>query len=100
MTELWHGLPFALDRNGTLPREDTSDWRARWGMRCHRCDGLMMVEQYGDPSEPGGTARFEAFHCMLCGEILDAVILHNRGHETTSRSRDKRREPRVPRALA
>ena len=42
-------------------------------MKCNRCNGSMIYEKfYGD----GGT--FFGWRCVVCGEIIDQVILKNR----------------------
>ena len=41
--------------------------------RCPRCSGLMVDEWCQDLSD------YRAQRCVQCGEIVDPVILHNRG---------------------
>ncbi|NOT23529.1 MAG: hypothetical protein HOP22_12510 [Nitrospiraceae bacterium] len=41
--------------------------------RCPRCSGLMVAEWYEDLSD------YTAQRCVQCGEIVDPVILRNRG---------------------
>ncbi len=42
-------------------------------MRCHRCKGMMVYEKfYGD------CEFFYGWRCVVCGEIIDQVILENR----------------------
>ena len=42
-------------------------------MRCHRCNGIMIYEKfYGD------CEHFFGWRCVVCGEIVDQVILENR----------------------
>ncbi len=41
--------------------------------RCSRCGGLMVDEWCED------LAEYIAQRCVQCGEIVDPVILHNRG---------------------
>ena len=41
--------------------------------RCPRCSGLMVAEWCEDLS------NYTAQRCVQCGEIVDPVILHNRG---------------------
>jgi len=42
-------------------------------MRCHRCSGIMIYEKfYGD------CEHFFGWRCVVCGEIIDQVILENR----------------------
>lgn len=41
--------------------------------RCPRCGGLMVAEWCEDLSD------YTAQRCVQCGEVIDPVILHNRG---------------------
>ncbi|THI90984.1 MAG: hypothetical protein CAF41_002550 [Nitrospira sp. CG24A] len=41
--------------------------------RCPRCSGLMVDEWSQDLSD------YRAQRCVQCGEMIDPVILHNRG---------------------
>ena len=41
--------------------------------RCPRCSGLMVDEWRQDLSD------YRAQRCVQCGEMIDPVILHNRG---------------------
>jgi len=43
-------------------------------MRCHRCKGIMSYEIFYGPHE-----HFWGWRCLRCGEIIDPVILENRG---------------------
>ena len=42
-------------------------------MKCHRCNGYMVYEQFD--SEEG---EFVGWRCIVCGDIVDEVILRNR----------------------
>ena len=42
-------------------------------MICHRCGGRMITEKFYDLS-----SIFYGWHCVICGEILDPVILLHR----------------------
>lgn len=44
-------------------------------MNCRRCNGLMYRIDLLDKQ---GRAYITAWVCMMCGEILDPVILRNR----------------------
>lgn len=48
-------------------------------MTCERCDGLMVGEWFCDLQETGDDICVEGYRCLLCGELVDAVILKNRG---------------------
>ncbi len=51
-------------------------------MACHRCGGLMLVEQYDDLHDYTGQAEFAGWRCVNCGAVLDPVIATNR-HKTS-----------------
>jgi hypothetical protein len=42
-------------------------------MCCHRCGGRMIFEKYYDVN-----SIFYGWHCVMCGEIIDPVILLHR----------------------
>jgi hypothetical protein len=43
-------------------------------MRCHRCGSIMVYEKYYGIEE-----QFFAWRCICCGDIIDQIILENRG---------------------
>ena len=43
-------------------------------MKCPRCQGAMAFEKFYGPHE-----YFFGWRCVNCGEIVDQVILDNRG---------------------
>lgn len=43
------------------------------GMNCRRCGGRMIFEKFYDVN-----SVFFGWHCVICGDILDAVILLHR----------------------
>jgi hypothetical protein len=45
----------------------------KMGMTCRRCGGRMIFEKFYDVNNV-----FFGWHCVICGEILDAVILLHR----------------------
>ncbi len=47
-------------------------------MNCPRCHGLMAVDWFHDIQDDTGQNYFKAWRCMVCGEVLDPVILRNR----------------------
>lgn len=47
-------------------------------MQCPRCRGLMIGERFCDLYEDIEKKCFEGWRCILCGEILDPMILMNR----------------------
>lgn len=54
-------------------------------MNCSRCHGLLCFSDLRD--EDGGlvTEGGPAFRCILCGELIDSVILMNRARRATER---------------
>jgi hypothetical protein len=42
-------------------------------MKCDRCSSLMVEETYYDQGD-----RCTGLRCLLCGEVVDPVILKNR----------------------
>lgn len=47
---------------------------------CKRCGGLMVRECYEDLWVDQGPSCFDAWRCVQCGNVLDAVIERNRLH--------------------
>ena len=48
-------------------------------MRCARCDGLMVREQFDDSGERGSSDHEDAgWRCINCGAIVDSVIAASR----------------------
>jgi len=46
---------------------------------CDRCGGFMVNDSYLDLLNTDGESNFAAKRCVLCGEVVDPVILRNRG---------------------
>ena len=42
-------------------------------VKCHRCGSVMVYERFY-----GHDGRFWGWRCIICGEIVDEVILENR----------------------
>jgi hypothetical protein len=47
-------------------------------MTCPRCRGLMIGDLFEDIKDDTGRNGFLGWRCVLCGEILDPVIVTNR----------------------
>jgi len=45
-------------------------------MKCHRCGSVMVCERFYGPD-----GNFLGWRCIMCGEIVDQVILENRQTE-------------------
>jgi hypothetical protein len=49
-------------------------------MKCYRCNGTMVYEVfYGEDGE------FAGWRCVLCGEIVDNVIVKNRNRTASKK---------------
>ena len=46
---------------------------------CSRCGGLMVSDFCTDLLNSTGELEFAAKRCVQCGEVVDPVILRNRG---------------------
>ncbi len=53
-------------------------------MECPRCSGLMVVDRFQDLLDDTGKIDFYGLRCLICGEILDPMILTHRGVLETS----------------
>ena len=42
-------------------------------VKCHRCMGAMVYDKFY-----GSQEQFWGWKCLICGEIVDPVILENR----------------------
>jgi len=47
-------------------------------MTCLRCEGLMVIDRFDDLQDDTGQNYFQAWHCLVCGEVIDPVIILNR----------------------
>ncbi|MGH9429120.1 MAG: hypothetical protein ACRD2L_22790 [Terriglobia bacterium] len=45
-------------------------------MTCHRCEGFMVQDDYFQLVE--SERRLAAWRCVLCGDVVDPVIVANR----------------------
>ncbi len=45
---------------------------------CPRCSGSMARESFLDLRDDTGAFCFDGWRCMVCGEIIDPLILANR----------------------
>ena len=53
--------------------------KKRSGLRCHRCDGLMLPVRLYDQMLGFGPMDCWGWRCVICGELVDPLILQNRG---------------------
>jgi hypothetical protein len=47
-------------------------------MGCPRCHNLMIEETFVDWETSPSVSSFTGWRCVICGEILDPIILQNR----------------------
>lgn len=47
---------------------------------CPRCGGMMVIEHLQEVRDDRGESS-DGLKCVLCGELLDRVILENRSRE-------------------
>jgi hypothetical protein len=58
---------------------DTSSPAPQAGkVTCARCGGLLLTQHYIDLLDDTGQIDITAWHCRVCGEVIDPVILKNR----------------------
>ncbi len=57
----------------TVERIDKGNNKLNKAVTCQRCGGKMMFEKFYDVNN-----IFFGWHCVMCGEILDPVILLHR----------------------
>ena len=57
---------------------DTSPSSAPQAGTCARCGGLLLTQHYMDLLDDTGQIDITAWHCTICGEVIDPVILKNR----------------------
>ncbi len=56
-------------------------------MRCHRCGSVMVYERFYYSHE-----HFSGWRCILCGEIIDQVILENRQADISNQNMGRTRQ--------
>lgn len=67
------GTALAVTQQQSIEAETRSRARVHSTDRCPRCSGLMVAEWCEDLSD------YRAQRCVQCGEVIDPVILSNRG---------------------
>ena len=65
--------------------------KAKSEMHCQRCDGRMAFEKFY-----GENNSFSGWRCVICGDILDPVILLHRLSQDASVSIPEREEEIMP----
>ena len=69
-------------------------------MTCERCHGLMVREQICDLEGRSSSLCMDGYRCLLCGDLVDALILENRKRSTASVEPILVTSPRMPRLVA
>ncbi|THJ21057.1 MAG: hypothetical protein CAF44_010185 [Nitrospira sp. CG24D] len=69
-------------------------------MTCERCNGLMVREQICDLQGRSNSLCVDGYRCLLCGDLVDALILENRRRTTASAELFLLTSPRMPRLVA
>ena len=67
------GTALAVTQQQSIEAATRSWARIHSADRCPRCSGLMVAEWCEDLSD------YRAQRCLQCGEVIDPVILRNRG---------------------
>jgi hypothetical protein len=60
-------------REGEVMVDYNTSSKKKNGIHCQRCHGLMGVEKFY-----GQHTSYFGWHCFICGDILDPVILLHR----------------------
>jgi len=55
-------------------------------MECPRCAGLMMSYALAELSHFAQPGEVNCWRCLICGEILDPVIIANRQSRPSTRA--------------
>ncbi len=67
-------------------------------MKCPKCKGWMVQEEFRDIY--ADFIRFDGWRCLLCGQIIDAMILHNRANPQKPDMGGNRRLKLLEKAIA
>jgi hypothetical protein len=66
-------MQIQISRGCQMINRNESSGLKKKELRCQRCGGRMLVEKFYDVNNV-----FFGWHCVICGEILDPVILLHR----------------------
>jgi hypothetical protein len=69
-------------------------------MTCERCNGLMVSERIRDLQGMNSDLCATGYRCLLCGDLVDRVILDNRSRSTDAVEPMALRGPRMQRLVA
>lgn len=68
-------------------------------MTCERCNGLMVQEQICDLQGRSSSLCVASYRCLLCGDLVDALILEHRKRSTALAEPLQLTSPRMPRLV-
>ena len=69
-------------------------------MTCDRCNGLMVSERIYDFQGMSVDLCVDGYRCLICGNLVDSVILENRSRSTDAVGSLAWTSPRPPRLVA
>lgn len=67
-------------------------------MTCERCEGLMVSERISDMQGMSSDLCANGYRCLLCGNLVDELILENRQRFAGTTGTLMMANPRMPRA--
>lgn len=53
-------------------------------MTCDRCNGLIVSDQLCDLQGRSSSHCVDCYRCLLCGDLVDALIFENRRRSVSS----------------
>ncbi len=69
-------------------------WEEIDAVRCRRCQGLMCPIELRDWTGSRGQDASRALRCLLCGDIVDEIIVSNRSKSEGGCSDGRKGRPR------
>lgn len=69
-------------------------------MTCERCDGLMVGERIYDLQGMSSDLCVNGYRCLLCGNLVDSMVLENRQRSLEAFGDGRVTGPRMPRVVA
>lgn len=69
-------------------------------MTCERCNGLMVREQIFDLQGRSRSLCVDGYRCLICGDVVDTLILERREGATASAGSVPVTSPRMSRQAA
>lgn len=69
-------------------------------MTCERCEGLMVSERIYDVQRMNSDPCVDGYRYLICGNLVDTVILENRSRSTDAVEPIMVRSPCMPQLVA